>query len=107
MNKPTALPPIVTTRRERVLTLTLNRPENRNALSESLMRALQISLDEAVEDANTKVIIIAAKGPAFSAGHDLKEMTARRSDADRGLAYYRSIFAQCSRLMQTIVRHPK
>jgi len=107
MNKPTALPPILPTRRDGVLTIILNRSENRNALSESLMRALQISLDEAVEDASTKVIVIAAKGPAFSAGHDLKEMTARRSDADRGLAYYRSIFAQCSHLMQTIVRHPK
>ena len=107
MNKPASLPPILPTSRHGVLTVTLNRPEARNALSESLMRALQLTLDEAVEDASVKVIILAAKGPAFSSGHDLKEMTARRSDPDRGLAYYRGVFAQCSRLMQTVVRHPK
>src|SRR6195256_521785 len=107
MNKPASLPPILPTSRHGVLTVTLNRPEARNALSESLMRALQLTLDEAVEDASIKVIILAAKGPAFSSGHDLKEMTARRGDPDRGLAYYRGVFAQCSRLMQTIVRHPK
>jgi enoyl-CoA hydratase/carnithine racemase len=93
--------------RERVAVITLNRPEARNALSETLMRALQFTLDEAVDDAAVRVIIIAAKGPAFSSGHDLKEMTARRSDPDRGLAYYRSLFTQCSHLMQTIMRHPK
>src|SRR5882762_9237129 len=107
MNKPASLPPILPTRRHGVLTVTLNRPEARNALSESLMRAMQLTLDEAVEDASIKVIILAAKGPAFSSGHDLKEMTARRGDPDRGLVYYRGVFAQCSRLMQTIVRHPK
>jgi len=107
MNKPASLPPILPTSRHGVLTVTLNRPEARNALSESLMRALQLTLDEAVEDASVKVIILAAKGPAFSSGHDLKEMTARRGDPDRGLAYYRGVFAQCSRLMQTVVRHPK
>jgi enoyl-CoA hydratase/carnithine racemase len=52
-------------------------------------------------------VVIAANGPVFSAGHDLKELTAHRADGDRGLARYRAVFAQCSRLMQTIVRHPK
>src|SRR5262245_14274144 len=107
MNVPTALPPILPTKRSGVLTVTLNRPETRNALSESLMRALQLTLDEAVEDRDVKVVILDAKGQAFCAGHDLKELTAHRNDADRGLGYYRSIFAQCSHLMQTIVRHPK
>jgi enoyl-CoA hydratase/carnithine racemase len=107
MNRPTTLPPLLPSRTGGVLTITLNRPEARNALSESLMRALQLTLDEAVDDAAVKVIIIAAKGPAFSSGHDLKEMTARRSDSDRGLAYYRTLFTQCSHLMQTIMRHPK
>ena len=107
MNKAPALPLILPTRRNAVLTITLNRPEARNALSETLMRALQLSLDEAVDDAGIKAVILAAKGPVFSAGHDLKEMTAHRHDSDRGLAYYRSVFQQCSRLMQTIVRHPK
>jgi len=107
MNRPAPLPPILPARQDGVLTITLNRPEARNALSESLMRALQLTLDEAEEDKNIRVIVIAAKGPAFSSGHDLKEMSSHRGDPDRGLAYYRSIFGQCSRLMQTIVRHRK
>jgi len=107
MDHPNPLPPILPTREAGVLTITLNRPEARNALSESLMRVLQLTLDEAVDDDVTKVIVIAAKGPAYSAGHDLKEMSARRNDADSGLAYFRAVFAQCSHLMQTIVRHPK
>jgi len=107
MDHPNPLPPILPTREAGVLTITLNRPEARNALSESLMRVLQLTLDEAVDDDATKVIVIAAKGPAYSAGHDLKEMSARRNDADSGLAYFRAVFAQCSHLMQSIVRHPK
>jgi enoyl-CoA hydratase/carnithine racemase len=107
MNVAPSLPPVLTAKANGVLTITLNRPESRNPLSESLMRALQLVLDEAVEDRDVKVLVLAAKGPAFSAGHDLKELTGRRRDPDHGLAYYREIFAQCSRLMQTIVRHPK
>jgi enoyl-CoA hydratase/carnithine racemase len=87
--------------------LTLNRPEARNALSEATMRALQLALDEAAGDKGVRVVVLAAAGPVFSAGHDLKELSARRSDADKGLAYYRATFAQCSRLMQTILRLPK
>ena len=98
---------VLTTKRNGVLTITLARPETRNALSENLMRVLQLVLHEAVEDKDVKVIVLAAKGSAFSAGHDLKELTAHRSDADRGLGFYRSIFAQCSHLMQSIVRHPR
>jgi len=107
MNVSPSLPPVLTAKAHGVLTVTLNRPETRNALSESLMRALQLALDEAVEDQTVKVLVLAAKGSVFSAGHDLKELTARRKDADRGLGYYRTIFAQCNHLMQTIVRHPK
>ncbi len=107
MASPANLPPLLPTRADGVLTITLNRPETRNALSESLMRALQLSLDEAVDDDNLRVIVLAANGPAFCAGHDLREMQAHRNDPDRGLAFYRAIFAQCSHLMQSIVRHPK
>jgi enoyl-CoA hydratase/carnithine racemase len=107
MTTPSNLPPLLPSRTGGVLTITMNRPESRNALSESLMRALQLSLDEAVDDETVRVIVLAAKGPAFCAGHDLRELTSHRNDPDRGLAYYRAIFAQCSRLMQTIVRHPK
>jgi enoyl-CoA hydratase/carnithine racemase len=106
MNKPSALP-ILPNRADGVLTVTLNRAEARNALSENLMRVLQLTLDEAAGDASVRVIVIAAKGAVFSSGHDLKELTAHRGDPDHGLAYYRGIFAQCSHLMQTIVRHQK
>ena len=107
MNVAPSRPPVLTAKANGVLTITLNRPESRNPLSESLMRALQLALDGAVEDGDVKIVVLAAKGPAFCAGHDLKELTARRSDPDKGLAYYREVFAHCSRLMQTIVRHPK
>ena len=104
---PTPPLPLSAAREGGILTLMLNRPEARNALSESLMNALQLALDEAAGEAAIKVIILGATGSVFSSGHDLKEMTARRADPDRGLAYYRTTFAQCSHLMQTIVRHPK
>ena len=107
MIAPGSLPPILPARSGHVLTVTMNRPDTRNALSEHMMRLLQLTLDEAVEDESVRVIVLAAKGPAFSSGHDLKEMTGHRHDPDKGLAYYRALFAQCSRLMQTIVRHPK
>ena len=90
-----------------VLTLTLNRPEARNALSEGLMAALQSALDGAAADIAVRAIILAANGRAFCAGHDLKEMTAARAQPDKGAARFRALFAQCSKLMQTIVRHPK
>jgi enoyl-CoA hydratase/carnithine racemase len=102
-----SLPALLTAKQDGVLTIALNRPEARNALSEALMTVLQLALDEAVDDREVKVIVLSAKGPAFSAGHDLKELTAHRNDPDRGLGHYRAIFAQCSRLMQTILRHPK
>jgi len=107
MNVSPSSSPALTVKANGVLTITLNRPDARNALSESMLRGLQLALDEAVEDKTVKVIVLAAKGPAFSAGHDLKELTSHRNDPDRGLAYYRAIFAQCSHLMQTIVRHPR
>ena len=90
-----------------MLRLTLNRASARNALSEGLMAALQSALDTAANDKSVRVVIIGADGPAFSAGHDLKEMTTRRSDADKGRAYFAALFTQCSKLMQTIVRHPR
>jgi len=107
VNRQTVSSPLLMARDGGVLTVTLNRPEARNPLSEAMMRALQLALDEAADDASTRVIVIGANGPVFSAGHDLKEMTTHRRDGDRGLARYRAVFAQCSHLMQTIVRHPK
>jgi enoyl-CoA hydratase/carnithine racemase len=89
-----------------VLRLTLNNPPA-NALSIAVMDALQATLDAARDDSAVRVIIIAATGKLFCAGHDLKEMTAHRSDADGGKAFFERTFALCSRLMQSIVEHPK
>ena len=94
-----------------VLRLTLNAPRSRNALSESMMTALSLALEEAAQDAAVRVIVIAANGPVFCAGHNLKEITAARSApenaADRGRAYFTRILNQCSALMASIPAHPK
>ncbi len=90
-----------------VLTLTLNRPQARNALSEGLMAALQAALDTAGHDPTVRVVIIAANGPAFSAGHDLKEIKPHWRDGDGGRYYFERLMKQCAVLMQTIVRLPK
>jgi len=107
MNRQPVAPFVLASREDGVLCLTLNRAEARNPLSQAMMSELQLKLDEAAEDRASRVIVIAATGPVFSAGHDLKELTTHRADGDRGLMRYRQIFAQCSRLMQTIMRHPK
>src|SRR5436305_246404 len=87
--------------------LTLNRPQARNSLSEALLAALTDSFAEIATDQRVRVVILAASGPAFSAGHDMKEMTARRSDADRGRAYFKQLMDACSKMMQAIVHLPK
>jgi len=107
MNASTNEPLVLASRDNHVLKLTLNRANARNALSTGLMGALQFALDEAAKDKDARVIILTANGPAFSSGHDLKEMTAQRTQADKGRAAFAGVFAQCSKLMQTIVRHPK
>ena len=66
--------------------LTLNRPAARNSLSEAMIAELQGALRQIGENKTIRAVVIAANGPVFSAGHDLKELTARRSDADRGRA---------------------
>ena len=85
-----------------VLRLTLNRPAARNALSVGLMAALQEALGRAAADAACRVVVIAAAGPAFCAGHDLREL--RSNDSRQA---YERVFAQCSELMLQIVRLPK
>jgi enoyl-CoA hydratase/carnithine racemase len=107
MNAPASQPLVLTAQTGSVLKITLNRGNARNALSVGLMSALQGALDDAAKDKSVRVVVIAADGPAFSSGHDLKEMTARRADADKGKAFFAALFAQCSKLMQTVVRHPK
>ena len=90
-----------------VAILTLNRPEARNSLSEGLIAELDAALREIHDDAKVRAVVIAANGPAFSAGHDMKELTARRADGDRGRAYFAEIMTACSAMMQAIVHLPK
>src|SRR5579862_9835290 len=85
-----------------IVWLTLNRPAARNALSVSLMGELQAALDAAANDAGARVVVIAGAGPGFCAGHDLRELR-----ANSGRQYYEAVFAQCARLMTSIVRLPK
>lgn len=87
--------------------LTLDDPGTRNSLSETMMAELQTALNSAASDRHVRVIVLAARGPAFSSGHNLKEITAHRTDADRGAAYFSTLFETCATLMTTLVRHPK
>ncbi len=98
---------VLTARDGAVLTITLNRPRARNSLSRGLMGALQAALAQASADRSVKVVILAANGPVFSAGHDLKEMTGARSDPGGMASFYRETFAQCSDLMQAIIALPQ
>ena len=91
-------PPAMHTRDDRgVHTLVLNRPKAFNALSEDMLAAMQAALDSVARDANARIVVIAAEGKVFCAGHDLKDMC-----ANPDLAYYQQLFAQCTRMMLTI-----
>jgi len=87
--------------------LTLNRPDQRNALSEALLGDLLDAIEELSLNDAVKSVVITGNGPVFCAGHDLKELSSRRSDADHGKAYFAEIMGLCSRLMQAVVRCPK
>ncbi len=90
-----------------VVTLTLTQPQNRNALGLQMIDALIVALADLAKDDRARVIVLAGDGPAFSAGHNLKEMQAHRNDADRGRSYFELLFERCSVLMQAIVALPK
>lgn len=92
---------------EGVFRIVMQRPEKMNSLSSDMMSALSETLTEAEKNPDVRVILLGAEGKVFCAGHDLKEMTAARGDADGGRATYERIMRQCSDLMQQIVRHPK
>ena len=84
-----------------VITLTLNRPKAFNALSGAMLDAMQAEIDRVAADKTARVVVIAAEGRAFCAGHDLKEMRAEPS-----LAYYERLFAQCAHMMLSLQRLP-
>jgi enoyl-CoA hydratase/carnithine racemase len=97
----------VTARREGVaLLLTLSNPPA-NALSLATIAALREGLQQGIDDREVRAIVIGATGKVFSAGHDLKELTAHRKDADRGRAFFKQTMDSCAELMQAIVTHPK
>ncbi|HEY5207996.1 MAG TPA: enoyl-CoA hydratase [Stellaceae bacterium] len=98
----TAQPLLIRHDNDGIATLTMNRPEARNALSVGLMSAMQEAMDAVAQDRSVKVVVIAGAGPGFCAGHDLRELR-----ANPGRETYKAVFAQCSRLMVSIVKLPK
>lgn len=95
-------PLLLQTRRGAVVTLTLNRPAQYNALSEALLAELQAALDSIASDRDVRAVILAGAGKAFCAGHDLKEMRGKPARA-----YYAKLFKSCSLMMTTIARMPQ
>ena len=106
MNVQTA-PVLLRERDKDIAVLVLNRPSARNSLSEALLAELSAAFADVAADRTVRAVVVAANGAAFSAGHDLKELTARRSDADRGRGYFSKIMTMCSRMMQQIVNLPQ
>ena len=105
---PAAAPPVLLRENSGpIAVLTLNRPDVRNTLSEAMLCALAGALAAIANDRAVRAVVLTAKGPTFSAGHDLKEMTARRSDPDAGRGYFKHIMLTCSAMMQQIVQLPQ
>lgn len=90
-----------------VLRLTLNNAGRRNALSEAMLTLLADAFAGAAGDPAVRVVVLAANGPAYCAGHDLREITAGRAQLDGGRAYFAHVMALCSGMMQAIVTSPK
>jgi enoyl-CoA hydratase/carnithine racemase len=97
--------PLRITLNSAILRITLDDPLSRNSLSELMLASLRSELVKAQNDERVSVIIIAAEPPVFCAGHNLKELMARRDDADLGAAYFAQLFNDCSQLMMQISHH--
>jgi enoyl-CoA hydratase/carnithine racemase len=93
--------------RDHIAHLTLNAPDRLNALSDAMLAALHGTLDQIADDSTVRAVIIAGKGKAFCAGHDLREMQAGRQAADGGAAYFADLFARCAAVMQRIQSLPQ
>ncbi|MEO1264817.1 MAG: enoyl-CoA hydratase-related protein, partial [Pseudomonadota bacterium] len=106
-NDATTEPVLIDVAATGVATLTLNRPKARNALSLAMIGAMREAVAEVGGRADVSVIVIAASGPVFCAGHDLKELTARRGDGDRGRAFFAETMQRCAAMMMAIVTCPK
>ncbi len=90
-----------------ICVITLNRPAQRNSLSRALLQALEEMLAEIAADSTTRAVVLAGAGTVFCAGHDLREITAHRADADGGRGFYADAMAACARVMQGIVALPQ
>lgn len=99
--------PLLRCEAEGIAVLTLNRPERRNSLSEEMLAAVAGQLDSIASDRAIRAVVITANGAAFCAGHDLKELSARRNDVDGGRGYFQEIMARCSGMMQAIISLPQ
>ena len=102
-----AAPVLLRERDKDIAILILNRPQARNSLSEALLVALSEAFTDIAKDKSVRAVVLAANGPAFCAGHDLKELTSHRSDKDGGRAYFGHIMKICSAMMQQIVNLPQ
>ncbi len=103
-----AEPPLLCSQPEPgIVLITLNRPRSRNGLSLATLQALNGAIEEVSADRHAKVAILAANGPVFSSGHDLKEITQHAGDADGGRAFYAEAMATCCAVMQAIMACPK
>lgn len=101
------LPMVVREQSDSVAVLTLNRPESRNSLSAAMLVELKDALNSVAADASIRVVVLAANGPAFCAGHDLKELTERRKDSDGGRGFTARLMESCSDVMQNIIKLPQ
>jgi enoyl-CoA hydratase/carnithine racemase len=90
-----------------IAVLTLNRPQARNSLSEAMLAALSQELESLAKDEGIRAVVLAAKGQAFCAGHDLKELTSHRADADGGRGYTRQVMQRCSAMMLALLGLPQ
>lgn len=104
---PAAAPPVLSDIAAGIATVTLNRPASMNALSDEMLLTLQSTLEAIAADNAVRAVVLRSAGPHFCAGHDLKEMTARRADSDGGRAAFEALFETCSRLMMTIAELPQ
>src|SRR5919201_2084948 len=104
---PLCEPPLLRETIGNIAVLTLNRPQARNSLSEAMLAGLSRELDSLAPDKRIRAVVLAAHGAAFSAGHDLKELTAHRADPDGGRSYTRHIMERCSALMLSVLRLPQ
>jgi enoyl-CoA hydratase/carnithine racemase len=106
-SEPADAPRLLRNDRGPIAFLTLDTQTNRNGLSIAMIDALETALEAVGRDDGIRVVVIGARGPVFSSGHDLREIRAHRNDADRGQAYDERLMARCAAMMQSVNALPK